>query len=195
MEGATPKRMTREARREQLERAAMQAIAAHGADGRLMEEVGESCGVTRNLLYHYFPRGRPDLVLAAARRATGEIVAGWQTDPAVPLAERLSANTTHVLSHALGPSDAWVTVRRTRSSSDPEVRAVVRASIDQIVDTIAANNDAPPTPLVRSAIRGFIAFADTVFDDARGGRLPAEQVGALLQATLAAAIAAARSSS
>jgi AcrR family transcriptional regulator len=189
---SSPKRMSREARREQLERAAMRAIARHGVEGRLMEEVGEASGVTRNLLYHYFPRGRPDLVLAAARRAGSEIIAGWETDPSVPVQRRLTANTAHALGHALGPSDAWRTLQRARASADAEVRMVVRGYIDQIVDTIAANNDAPATPLVRTAIRGFIAFAETVLEDARGERLDAEEVGAMLRTTLAAALAAAR---
>jgi AcrR family transcriptional regulator len=189
---STPKRMTREARREQLERAAMGAIAQHGVEGRLMEEVGEASGVTRNLLYHYFPRGRADLVLAAARRAGDEIISGWVTDASIPVQERLAANTAHALRHALAPSDAWMTLQRAKGSADGEVSGVVRGYIDQIVDTIAANNDLPPTPLVRTAIRGVIAFAETVLDDARGERLPTEKVGEMLRATLAAALAAAR---
>jgi AcrR family transcriptional regulator len=184
--------MSREARQEQLERAAMRAIAQHGVEGRLMEEVGEASGVTRNLLYHYFPRGRQDLVLAAARRAGDEIISGWETDPSVPRQQRLAANTAHALGHALGPSDAWLTLQRAKGSANGEVRGVVRGYIDQIVDTIAANNDAPPTPLVRTAIRGFIAFAETVLDDARGEQLPTEDVGDMLRATLAAAVEAAR---
>ena len=186
------KRMSREARLEQLERAAMHAIARHGVEGRLMEEVGEAAGVTRNLLYHYFPRGRADLVLAAARRAGEEILHGWVTDPALPAEERRAANTAHALRHALGPSDAWMTLQRARGSADREVRSVVRAYVDRIVDTIAANNDAPPTPLVRSAIRGAIAFAETVFEDARAERLPTDAIGEMLRAVLASAIATAR---
>jgi AcrR family transcriptional regulator len=184
--------MSRQARQEQLERAAMRAIAQHGVEGGLMEAVGEASGVTRNLLYHYFPRGRADLVLAAARRAGDEIISGWETDPGVPLQERLAANTSHALGHALGPSDAWLTLQRAKGSANGEVRRVVGGYIDQIVDTIAANNDAPATPLVRTAIRGFIAFAETALDDARAEQLPADAVGDMLRATLAAALAAAR---
>ena len=192
MATAKPRRMPREARREQLERAAMAAIATHGLDGRLLEAVGEASGVTRNLLYHYFPRGRQDLILAAADRAGRELLAGWETDPRIPVEQRVAANTAHVVAHALAPTDAWLTVRRAHHSADPEVRAVVGGYIDQIVDTIAANNDAEPTPIVRTALRAFIAFAETVLDDARDDGLPAEQVGALLRATLRAAIGAAR---
>ena len=92
----TPRRMSREARREQLEREAMTAIARDGIDGRLLEDVGEAAGVTRNLLYHYFPRGRQDTVIAAADRAGREILAGWQTDPEVPVEQRHAANIAHV---------------------------------------------------------------------------------------------------
>jgi AcrR family transcriptional regulator len=189
---AGPKRMSREARRDQLERVAMRAIARHGVEGRLMEEVGEAAGVTRNLLYHYFPRGRADLVLAAVRRAGHEILTGWETDASVPLQERLTANTAHALRHALGPSDAWLTLQRARGSADAQVRAVVRDYVEEVVDTIAANNHAPPTPLERSAIRGFIAFAEAVLDDARRERLPPDEVEAMLRATLTAALAPAR---
>jgi hypothetical protein len=45
---------------------------------------------------------------------------------------------------------------------------------------------------VRTAIRGFIAFAETVLEDARGEQLPSEDVGEMLRAALAAALGAAR---
>jgi AcrR family transcriptional regulator len=184
--------MSREARREQLEREAMTAIARDGIDGRLLEDVGDAAGVTRNLLYHYFPRGRHDLVLAAADRAGREILAGWQTDPEVPVEQRHSANIAHVLRHALPPTPAWLTLLRAHNSADAEVRRVARRYVDQIVATIAANNGVEPTPMVRTAIRGFIAFAETVLGDAREAELPPEQVAALLGATLTAAIDSAR---
>ena len=69
---------------------------------------------------------------------------------------------------------------------------MARGYVDQLVLTIAANNSVEPTPMVRTAIRGFIAFAETVLGDAHEADVDPEQVAALLGATLTAAIAAAR---
>lgn len=189
-----PRRMSREARRDQLSTLAVAAVARAGVDGPLMELVGEQAGVTRNLLYHYFPRGRQDLVLAAADEAGRALAQEWVVDESIPLDQRLAANFARVLEHALTPSDAWLTYQHTRTSGDPEVRAVTDAYVDAVVANVARNHlgTPDPPPLVRAALIGFISFAEGLFDEVRAQRLPREAVYAVLRETLVAAIAAAR---
>jgi AcrR family transcriptional regulator len=192
-----PRRMSREARRAQLSRLAVQAVARAGVDGPLLELVGEQAGVTRNLLYHYFPRGRQDLVLAAADEAGRELADGWVVDEALPLDERLAANFAHTLEHALGPSDAWLTFQQTRKSADPEIRAVAEAHLATVVGNIARNHlgTPDPPPLVRAALLGFVAYTEGLLDEVREQELPREAVYAVLRQTLVATIAAAREQS
>ena len=59
--------------------------ARDGYDRLAFEKVANRAGVTRNLVYHYFPGGRQELLEAAAHRAGEQLSSDWVTDPAVPL--------------------------------------------------------------------------------------------------------------
>src|SRR5881398_1956741 len=113
-----PRRLSSDARRAQLAEIAQELIAR---DGHAGFSLAERADVTRNLLYHYFPRGRLDLFIAAVRRGGEEIAGGWVVDEQIPREERIAANFAHVVAHARGPSAAWVVYRQARASAEPEV--------------------------------------------------------------------------
>src|SRR3954470_8978160 len=92
-----PRRLSSEARREQLAQIAQELVARDGHAGFSLDEVAERADVTRNLLYHYFPRGRLDLFLAAVRRGGEQIAGGWVVDEAIPREQRVAANFAHVV--------------------------------------------------------------------------------------------------
>ena len=189
-----PRRLSKQARYEQLVSAAMPILAEHGLSGFSLEEIGERAGVTRNLLYHYFPRGRPDLVLAVVDRAGRELTDGWVVDESVPLAERLEANFGRMACHALTPTDAWRIHRRARAGDQPEVNELVQRYADLMISSISRDHlgtDRPPR-LVHLALSGYVAFAEAVLDQARVSRIPRVQVMRLLSDTLVSTIASAR---
>src|SRR3954447_3606613 len=97
---AAARRLSPEARHDQLAELAQELIAADGYATFSLDALAERAGVTRNLLYHYFPRGRLDLFLAALERGGEEMTGRWLTDPNVPLAERQAANFGRMLEHA-----------------------------------------------------------------------------------------------
>ena len=100
------RRLPPEQRRAQLADAALALAARQGQAGLSLDDVAERAGVTRNLLYHYFPRGRLDVFLAALTRAGDTLTGDFIVDPSRPLAERLAANTDRALEHAERGSDA-----------------------------------------------------------------------------------------
>ncbi len=172
------------------------AVAARQGFAELsLEAVASEADVTRSLLYHYFPRGRGDLQVAAARRAGAELSAGWVTDPEIPRDERMATNFGRMLDHAFAPSPAWAVYRQARTSADPEVRRARDAYRDQVAESIALNNtgQADPTPLLRTAIFGFLAFGEEAIEEARARDLPRDQLLAVLARTLDAAVTAATS--
>src|SRR4051794_15122935 len=187
-----PRRLSSDARRAQLAGIAQVLIARDGHAGFSLDEVAERADVTRNLLYHYFPRGRIDLFLAAVRRGGDQIAGGWVTDEQVPREQRVAANFAHVVEHATGPSAAWVVYRQARASADAEVQAAISGYVDRIVSAVALNQlgTTEPPPLARIALQGFVAFTEVAFDDARTQDVPAETVMQLLAMTLAATMAA-----
>src|SRR3954454_6014733 len=104
----SPRRMSSDDRREQLASIAPELAARNGHAGLSLDEVAERADVTRNLLYHYFPRGRDDLFLAAVHRGGQEIAGGWTTDERIPREQRIAQNFAHVVKHASRPSAAWL---------------------------------------------------------------------------------------
>ena len=51
----------------------MNVVADQGLAEFSLEDVAARADVTRNLLYHYFPRGRADIALAAVKQAGREL--------------------------------------------------------------------------------------------------------------------------
>lgn len=172
--------------------AATPIVAAQGLSEFSLDEVAQQADVTRNLIYHYFPRGRPDLTLAVVEEAGRVLTDGWVIDEAIPLAERFAINVSRLIEHAMRPSDAWRLYRLTRVSTDSEVRGVFDRFAAMVISNASLNHlgTADPPPLARAALVGFFAFFEAVLDEARAAALPPERTLAVLNETLVAALRA-----
>jgi AcrR family transcriptional regulator len=168
----------------------MPVVAEQGFANFSLDEVAERADVTRKLVYHYFPRGRPDVVLAVAERAGRQLTDDWVVDEAIPLPERLTSNMSRMIEHAMDPTDAWRIYRLARAATDPELNEMVDRFVAVVVTSVSLNQlgTSDPPRLVRFAIRGYLAFFDSVLDDARTGAAPLEQVTPMLTETLVAAV-------
>lgn len=187
------RRLSRTARREQLVAAAMPVVASQGFARFSLEEVAEQADVTRNLLYHYFPRGRQDLALAVAERAGHELTGDWLVDEAIPLDERVAQNNARIVAHALEPTDAWRINRLARSTTSPEVREVFERFVALVVSNMSLNHlgTPEPPPIARIALAGYLAFVEAVLDDVRAESVPPGGIVQMLNDTLAGALRAA----
>jgi len=187
-----PRRLPHGARRAQLVAAATPVAAGQGLSDFSLDEVALRADVTRNLLYHYFPRGRPDLTLAVVEEAGRVLTEGWVIDETIPLPERLALNVGRLIDHAMQPSDAWRLYRLARVTTDPEVRGVFDRFVDTVIASISLNHlgTADPPPLARAALVGFFAFFEAALEEARAAALPRERVLAMLNETLVAALRA-----
>jgi len=190
----TARRLPPEQRRAQLVDAALALAARQGHAGLSLDDVAERAEVTRNLLYHYFPRGRLDVFLAALERAGDELTGDFIVDPEQPLAERLAANTDRAIAHAERASDAWLVWRHARSAAEPEIQAVQDRYRDALVTGMALNHlgTADPPPLARVALRAYLDFHQTALDEWRNTDLDRDTLLALLEQTLTATVGAIR---
>jgi AcrR family transcriptional regulator len=190
---AAPRRLSPKARREQLVEAALSIAANAGYAGLSFAAVAQRAGVTRNLVYHYFPGGRADLFQAAVHLAGRQLTGEWQTDSEIPLSERLASNLDRILDHAEKPTDAWLLHRQSRASVDPEVLEIAADYHEAALATISMNHLGTPNPppLVRIALEGFISYGETALDAWRESEVPREELVRVLGATLVATIDAA----
>ncbi len=184
-------------RREQLIDAALTIAARRGYENLAFEKVANQAGVTRNLVYHYFPGGRQELLEAAVHRAGELLSSDWVTDPDVPLGERLAANLNRLMDHAAEPTDAWLLYRQGRGTVDPALLEIAAVYRERVIDNISLNQlgTSKPPPVVRIALDGFLAYVETVVENAIENDLPREQVIELVGGTLMAAMNAAAGAS
>lgn len=173
--------------------AAVPVVAAHGLAEFSLDEIATRAGVTRNLLYHYFPRGRQDVALAVLDRAGHELADGWVVDAAIPLPERLAVNVRRMIDHALEPTDTWRIYRLARATTDPEMTEIVERFLGVVVSAVAVNQlgTPSPSPIQRIALLGYVGFFETVLDEARTQRTPMDRLLGLLSDALVAVVAAA----
>ncbi|MEU3963043.1 TetR/AcrR family transcriptional regulator [Streptomyces buecherae] len=82
------RRMGVEERREQLITVALDLFASRSPEDVSIDEIAERAGISRPLVYHYFP-GKQSLYEAALRRAGGELSARFVEPREGPLGDRL----------------------------------------------------------------------------------------------------------
>src|SRR5947209_3369817 len=180
-----PRRLSRDARREQLIDAAMPLIAEQGLAGFSLDEVARRADVTRNLLYHYFPRGRDDIIVAVGERAGHEMTDAWVTDASIPLDQRLAANFIRFFEHSRGPSDTWRIYRLARATPDPALHAIIDRFEQVVIEGVSQNQfgTTDPPPVARMMIKAFLAFGATLLDEASDSDVSEEDSLQLVQET------------
>jgi AcrR family transcriptional regulator len=192
---APPKRRLRPAERQaQLTQAALEVAAEQGYANLSLDEVASRADVTRNLLYHYFPRGKLDVFLAALERAGDELTDGWVVESDQPLEDKLAANFRRYVDAAEQQADAWRVLLHARATADPEIQALRDRYRDRAVSSMALNHlgTADPPPLAQVALRAFVDYAETALDEWQRAHVGRAAVMTLLQQTLVAAVASAR---
>ena len=190
-----PRRLPPAQRQAQLTEAALAVVAEQGYAALSLEDVAQRAGVTRNLLYRYFPRGRLDVFVAAVERAGQELTADFLVDSDEPVEAKLARNVTRFVEHAAGPSDAWRVARHaTATAAEPEVARARARYRDVLVANMALNHfgTATPEPLALLALRAYADFAETALDEWRGSGVDADAVLSVLRETLLATVQAVR---
>ena len=158
-----------------------------------IEQIAEAAGISRGLLYHYFPTKR-DFYVAVTRAAVDEAGELTEPDPTLRPGDRLRAGIDAFLHYAEEHSQGFLTAYRGALSGDVEVRAIVEEARQRqsarILATVTNQGEAPP--LLRQVIRGWIALAQNMTAEwLQGQEVARDVMSEILGRTLAAVIAAA----
>ncbi|WP_424861993.1 TetR/AcrR family transcriptional regulator [Streptomyces sp. MMS24-I29] len=160
------RRLSVEERRSQLLAAALTLFAHRAPDEVSLDEVAVVAGVSRPLVYRYFPGGRQQLYEAALRSAAEELILCFNEPPAGPPTVRvrrvLDRYLAFVDEHDTGFSallrgGSVVETSRTTAIVD-EVR---RAAAEQILLHLGRGGEGPgPGPRLRMMVRTWIAAVE-----------------------------------
>ena len=138
----------------------MRMFTENPYDGFSMEDVATEAGISKGLIYHYFPSKR-DFYVAVLSEAAAEILDLTEPDDSLPPGERLRSAMTSFLDYIRQRPMAYLAVMRGGIGSDPAVAEVAdsvrRALMQRILDGLDIGE---PPPQVRMAIRAWIGFAE-----------------------------------
>jgi AcrR family transcriptional regulator len=180
-----------ERRRRLLARGA-ELFEQHSYDELSMAEIARAAGISKALLYHYFP-SKQAYFAATLEQAAGELAAAVEPDPALPAAEQLSRSVDAYIAWVDAHAQAYAKLMQSLGAV-PQVREIVdrvrRETADRIVRGVAGER--PPTPALRAAVRGWLWFMDGVLEDWLEHRdMDRAQLHGLLLGTLLGAVTAA----
>ena len=184
-------RLNVDERRRQLLQRATELFATHGYDELSMAKLAREAGISKPLLYHYFPSKR-DLFEAVLGQGAQEHLNRIATDDTLTPVEQLTAAIDAYLSWIEENAGAYE--KLLRSAGIPEVRELIDRVRDDTSTRILAgiSPDGPPPPKVRAAVRAWLWYMDGVcLDWVREGDLTKGEVQGLLLGTLLGALTAA----
>ena len=124
MAAAHRSRLSTDARREQLVALGVEMFSERPFDDVSIDDIAAAAGISKGLLYHYFPSKR-DFYVAVVRHSAEEMQAVTESDPALPPIARLADGLDRYLEYVATHARGFATVLRAGIGSDPEVAAIV----------------------------------------------------------------------
>lgn len=177
-------RLTPDERRAQLVALGVAFLADSPLDELTIEELSARAGVSRGLLFHYFG-SKQGLHREVVRTARDSMLHATEPVPDLAPLERLHDTLARIVAFVREHGGTFYSLVRGVASVDNEVRAVVeeaRAEQAQRVVAVFLELGVPDTPLLRIALRSWIAFAEeALVETALGTDLPAEWIVGFLE--------------
>jgi AcrR family transcriptional regulator len=179
-------------RRRRLLELGADLFTRHSYEELSMAAIAREAGISKALLYHYFPSKR-DYFVATLQQGAEELQRRTAADPTLPPAEQLIHSLEAFLAWIDENAEAYTKLMQSANSVAEvhEVIAVVREQTAQrVLDALFPGRAAPPK--ARAAVRGWFWFMDGVCVDWIEQRdLDRNAVRDLLLGTLIGALVAA----
>jgi AcrR family transcriptional regulator len=152
-------RLEPQQRREQLLDTAAVMFAEKPYEDVFVEDIAARAGVSRALMYRYFPSKR-DLYVGMFKRASHRLLARANPDPQLPLAEQLASGLeAHIKYFADHPFEA-VAINRGAFSDDPAIQAIIADELNVIAQRLTDKLVAEGRlrDVTEIAVEGWLAF-------------------------------------
>jgi AcrR family transcriptional regulator len=185
-------RLDPEERRGQLIELGLRMLSSESPDRVPVDEIAEAAGISRGLLFHYFPTKR-DFYVAVAQEAARQLLEVTEPDPALHHMERLHASLAAYVDFVAENEALYIALVRGVAGSDKELQAISEQtrteSARRVVEALGLDD---PDPAVRTAVRGWVGFIEeTTLDWLRNRDLDRDRLLAVQQQVLVHALEAA----
>lgn len=182
-------RLEVDARRAQLLALGLSLFGSHTYEEVSIDEVASQAGISKGLLYHYFPTKRA-FYIAVLQEAARDLMERTAVNPVLPELERAKAGLDTYLSYVAERGQAYFTLMRGGLGSDPEVAQLIEDTRQRFLSRIFAGLglETPPAKL-RVALRGWIGCVEAAsLDWVQHRDLSREEVCDLLVSSLLALV-------
>jgi AcrR family transcriptional regulator len=153
-------RLTPEARRAQLLATGIKHFSERSYDDFSIEEVAMEVGVSKALVFHYFPTKR-DFYIEALRTASEQMLVLIQTPAGQPAEQALRAALDAYLGYVQERAAAYRAVLRGGIGADSEVQAIADGFRDAVYERVLQlRGEGEPSPRLRTALRGWIGLVE-----------------------------------
>jgi AcrR family transcriptional regulator len=192
MSGPAYTRLDVDERRRRLLELGARLFTEHAYDELSMAQIAKHAGISKALLYHYFPSKEAYFVATLEEKAA-ELQERTLPDPSLPPLEQLSASLDAYLRWIEENASSYDKMIRS-AGAVPEVRQLVdrvrAATAQRIVDGLTQGK--PATPALRTVVRGWLGFIDgACLDWVKHRDLDRQTLHGLILATLLGAVLAA----
>jgi AcrR family transcriptional regulator len=176
-------------RRRRLLELGTELFARHGYEELSLARIAREAGISKALLYHYFP-SKQAYFAATLEQAAAELAEVTQPDPEKPPVEQLAGSLGAYLGWVERHMGAYDKLLRSVGAV-PEVREMVDRVRDETAERILAGLPNERTPELRAAVRGWLWFMDgVVLDWVEHRDLDRQRILGLLLGTLLGAVTA-----
>jgi len=184
------RRLENDERRRRLLELGARLFTEHAYDEISMAQIARAAGISKALLYHYFP-SKQDYFVATLAGGAEELRARVEPDPSLPPAQALAEAVDAYLRWIEDNRDAYAKLFQS-AGAVPEVRELVAgvrtASAERILEGLGQAENAR----ARIAVRGWLWFMDgACLDWIAHHDLERVELHGLLLGTLAGALMAA----
>lgn len=156
-------RLSPQERRTQLIELGLEMLGERSIDDISVGEIAEQAGISRGLLFHYFP-SKQDFQLEVARHANADLLERVTPDPALGLPGMLRDSISRYVDYVSENRASYDALLRSPTGLSPELAALVDGSRDSIVRIILGAAPLPPEerdqPRLLLVVRGWIAFTE-----------------------------------
>ncbi len=153
-------RLANDARRAQLIAVGLEAFSTRPYDEISIDDLAEVAGISKGLLYHYFPTKR-DFYVAAVGEAAAQLVTSTETPPTMDTMDRLERGLDAYLAFVSRHASAYVTLMRGGVGADPEVARIIDGTRQAFLSRLLEGTGlADPPPALRMMFCGWIGFVE-----------------------------------
>jgi AcrR family transcriptional regulator len=193
MAGPAYTRLDVDERRRRLLDLGADLFARFSYDELSMARIAREAGISKALLYHYFP-SKQAYFSATLEEKAGELMALMtEPDPSLPPLEQLAGGLDTFLCWVDADRDAYGKLVRS-AAAIPEVREVIDRVRELTAGRILAgiDPDREARPALRTAVRAWLWFMDgAILDWSEHGDVTRDELRGLLLGTLLGAVTAA----